>query len=265
MVSIPSGTFVMGMAGVYVMERPPHQVSVPAFALAKTHVTRGQFATFVSETGYHASGDCFTLENGRGGYRADRSWRDPGFQQDDRHPVVCVSWDDAKAYTEWLTRKTGRTYRLPTEAEWEYAARAGIADAYYWGSYDFDDACKYANLEDLTTKAQVAGMVSKNLVVSDCSDGFAYTSPVASFKPNAFGLYDMIGNAWEWTEDCYHEGYKDAPADGKAWKVGDCGFRVLRGSSWNWESWDARLSSRFYSSIKTRTSHFGFRLARDLP
>ncbi|MBI5923240.1 MAG: formylglycine-generating enzyme family protein [Betaproteobacteria bacterium] len=266
MVVIPAGSFQMGSsnseAGRYPSEDPIHKVTLARdFALGKTHITRGQFSRFVRATGHDAGGKCYTFENGNYMERSERSWRDPGFEQKDDHPAVCVNWSDAKAYVEWLSRKTGKNYRLPSEAEWEYAARAGTATARYWGDNP-DQACSYANVMDSAGKEKVPGV---NWESHNCSDGYAYTSPAASFKPNAFGLYDMIGNAWEWTEDCWNENYTGAPTDGSAWKHGECLKRVLRGGSWYYTPRYARSATRYRFLATFRNYIYGFRIASSLP
>jgi formylglycine-generating enzyme required for sulfatase activity len=265
MVVIPSGSFDMGSpgseAGRGKDEGPVHRVNVATFALGKTEITRGQFAAFVNETSYSTGDKCWTLEEGKYKERSGRNWREPGYPQDDNHPVACINWNDAKACAEWMSRKTGKQYRLPTEAEWEYSARGNTSTARYWGGNP-DEACGYANVADKTAQAQIPGASSWS--VHKCTDGFAYTAPVGSFKANAFGLNDMLGNLWEWTEDSYHHSYKGAPADGSAWQ-GDGEKRVLRGGSWNSEPRNVRAAVRDSNEPALRFSSFGFRLARMLP
>ena len=200
MVVVPAGSFIMGspvgeqLRGLN--EGPQHRVTIAKpFAVAKFHVTRDQFATFVDETGFAPETSCWIFENPNSlVHRKDRSWRNPGFAQDGTHPAVCLSWDDAKRYVAWLSAKTGKNYRLLTEAEWEYAARAGSTTQYSYGN-DAKDICRYGNGLDQTGKREIAGYPS--WMTFSCSDGYAYTSPVGSFAPNAFGLYDMHGNAWQ--------------------------------------------------------------------
>ena len=184
---------------------------------------------------------------------------EPGFAQSGSHPAVCLSWGDAKAYVAWLTRKTGKTYRLLTQAEWEYAARAGTTSRYFFGDDD-RDLWRYGNGADQTAKSKIAG--SENWPFAPCSDGYAYTAPAGSFLPNAFGLYDVHGNAGQWLEDCYHDSYVGAPSDGSAWTSGDCRNRVLRGGSWTPIS--PRAAFRGRSFPHDRYNNFGFRLARTL-
>jgi formylglycine-generating enzyme required for sulfatase activity len=241
-------------------EGPVHRVTVSAFALGKTEITRGQFSAFVKQSKYNTGDRCWMLADGKFEERSERNWRDLGFLQDDKHPVACISWNDARAYANWLSRKTGKHYRLPTEAEWEYAARGKTVTARYWGNNP-DEACKYANAADKTAQTQIG---AASWLAHNCTDGFAYTSPVASFKANKFGLYDMLGNLWEWTEDSYHDSYIGAPSKGSAWK-GDGKKRVLRGGSWNNSPSRVRAAERGRDDPAIRFSTIGFRLARTLP
>ena len=263
MVVIYSGSLAMGSPdsekGRGDDERPVHSVEIAAFAIGKTEITRGQFAEFVKRSGYLTGDKCWTLENGKYEERKG-NWREPGFPQDDKQPVACINWNDATTYAKWLSKKTGKRYRLPTEAEWEYAARGNTSTARYWGDNP-DEACKYANVADTTAQAQIRGATSWS--VHRCTDGFAYTAPVGRFQANAFGLYDMLGNVWEWTEDNYHGNYKGAPADGSAWQGGGT-KRVLRGGSWNSSPPDSRVAIRYGNKPEIRFSSFGFRLARSL-
>jgi formylglycine-generating enzyme required for sulfatase activity len=264
MVVIPAGRFLMGSqadeVGRFANEGPQHDVHVPGFALAKTEVTRAQFAAFVAATGYQAGSSCFLFENGRFKEYQGKTWRDPGFAQTDNDPVACVDWDDAQAYVAWLSRRTGQRYRLPSEAEWEYAARAGSATARPWGD-SADQACTHANVMDATGKRQIPGV---NWEAHPCSDGYAWTAPVASYQANAFGLYDMIGNLWEWTQDCWNDSYRNAPVDGSAWMSGDCGKHVLRGSSWLYSPTYARSAYRDALIAADRDVSFTIRPAREI-
>ena len=264
MVVIPAGSFEMGSPGSEDgrgnNEGPVRRVNVAAFALGKTEITRGQFAAFAKETNYSAVDKCWTLERGKFEERSG-NWREPGYTQDDKQPVACINWNDAKAYAEWVSRKTGKQYRLPSEAEWEYSARGNTSTARFWGDNP-DDACQYANGADKTAQAQIHGATSWS--VHKCTDGFAYTAPVGRFKANAFGLYDMLGNLWEWTEDSYHDSYNGAPTDGSVWQ-GDGAKHALRGGSWNSSPQDVRAAIRDNNRPALRFSIFGFRIARKLP
>ena len=264
MMAIPAGDFGMGSpdseSGRSDDEGPLHRVNIAAFALGKTEITRGQFAAFANETKYRAGNKCWTLEKGKIEER-EGDWRTLRYGQENNHPIGCVNWNDAQAYAKWLSRKTGNNYHLPTEAEWEYSARGNTSRARYWGDNP-DDACGYANVADQTARAQIHGASSWSTF--NCTDGFAYTAPMGSFKANAFGLFDMLGNVWEWTEDSYHDSYKDAPTDGSAWQ-GDGAKRLLRGGSWNSGPKDARAATRNSYKPELRFSFFGFRIARALP
>jgi formylglycine-generating enzyme required for sulfatase activity len=276
MVEIPAGTFSMGvpagedervkaddyMKGVGV---PQHRVSVNAFALGKYKVTVGEFKVFVAETGYDAGDTCYIFRRDpnlnnewryvkSGGY----SWKNPGFAQTDRHPVVCLDWADSKAYVAWLSKKTGKDYRLPTEAEWEYAARAGTTTPWFWGD-DPNDACKFANVTDLTF-AQAHGVDKAS--VFQCEDGYAYASPVGSFKPNAWDLYDMLGNVWDYIEDCVTANYQGAPSDGSVFGRGFCVAHVIRGSAWAGAPARLRTGLRGLPPIDKQEPTHGLRVAR---
>lgn len=264
MVVIPGGSFDMGSPDSEAErsgdEGPVHRVNVATFALGKSEITRSQFAAFVHATRYPSGEKCWVLEDGKYEERSG-SWREPGYSQDDQHPVACINWNDAHAYAEWLSRKTGKHYRLPTEAEWEYSARGNTSSARYWGDSP-DEACAYANAADKTVQEQIPGASSWS--VHNCTDSFVYTAVGGSFKANAFGLHDMLGNVWEWTEDNYHASYSGAPADGSAWQ-GDDAKRVLRGGSWNSAPRDVRAAIRNSYKPALRYNFFGFRLARKLP
>jgi formylglycine-generating enzyme required for sulfatase activity len=268
MVAIPAGTFSMGASAAEIdwardklalpavrvaIEQPAHQVSVKAFAMSATEITRNQFEAFVRDSGYDASGSCL-IEGEHGEVWSPRnSWRDPGFAQGGDHPVVCVSHADAMAYSAWLSKRTHKTYRLPSEAEWEYAARANTTSARPWG-WENAEACRYANVANSTEEPPEDSF--------PCADGYADTAPAGRFQPNAFGLYDMMGNVFEWTNDCYHSSYAGAPTDGSAWLEDDCSKRVLRSSSWASIPWAVRSTHRGMGGIRGRFAPVGFRVAR---
>jgi len=270
MVVIPAGRFVMGAApGEEEREalsdefrnrsQPQHAVDVRSFSVGKFEVTRGQYRVFAETTGRGSDG-CFVWTGD--GFEKDpiKDWRNSGYAQNDAHPVVCVSWDDASAYVRWLGQKTGRNYRLLTEAEWEYAARAGTTTARFWGDAA-NMSCGYANGADVTTHAQVPG--AGNWPAANCNDRYAYTAPVGSYRANSFGLFDMLGNVWEWTQDCWNGDYSGAPADGSAWAAGDCSQRVVRGGSWEDAPVGLRAAYRVGSPTVIRVYIRGFRVARD--
>jgi formylglycine-generating enzyme required for sulfatase activity len=275
MVLIPAGSFTMGVPKAESKReglrdydaRPLHTVTFARpFWLGRYPVTRGEFAAFVNDTGYKTPDKAWTFEPDEKGEwndteRQGRGWRNPGYEQNERHPVVCVSHQDATAYAEWLSRRTGNEYRLPGEAEWEYAARAGTRTARFWGD-GRKQACQYANVADRTLLARLNGGFGEHFFI-DCDDGFPFTAPVGSFVPNAFGLHDMLGNVWEWTADTWHGTYDGAPDDGSAWTTGgSAAGRVLRGSSWYDLPLGARAGYRFYNEPGVRRMDFGFRLAR---
>ena len=251
MVYIPAGSFRMGDiqgSGWFGgdLEKPIHRVSVGAFLLGQTEVTVGQFRTFAGTSGYKTEAEqsrgCVTnekIEGDRG-----KNWRNPGFNQNAQQPVVCVSWNDAQNYIEWIKTKTGEQYRLPSEAEWEYAVRSGSETDYSWGNSIGNN------------KANCGGCGSR----WDDSQ----TAPVASFAANAFGLYDMHGNVYEWVQDCWNDSYQGAPIDGSAWLSGDCRMRVLRGGSWLIGPLFLRSASRNSYTTRYRDVISGFRLARTL-
>jgi formylglycine-generating enzyme required for sulfatase activity len=272
MVIVPAGKYVMGAApGEEEREnlaeefrnrsQPQRSVSVRSFAAGKFEVSRRQYRAFAAAAGRGSDG-CFTWTGTT--FEPDRTkdWRNPGYPQDDAHPVTCVSWEDAGAYAQWLSRETGRKYRLLSEAEWEYAARAGSTTARHWGD-DAGMACNFANGADLSTAAQVSGASAWSVV--DCNDRHPWTAPVGSFRANAFGLHDMLGNVEEWTQDCWSENLGGAPADGSARTTGDCAMRAVRGGSWLDAPVGVRAAYRVGSPTTVRVYRRGFRVAADLP
>jgi len=282
MVVIPAGQFTMGSPdsepGRFGHEGPQRTVRIAKpFALGRNEVTFSEFERFAVETGYKTEAErdvgkkgCFGFnfnapEATKSDWQPGRSWREPGIDQNtDRDPVVCVSWNDARAYASWLSKKTGKVYRLPTEAEWEYAARAGTRTARYWGD-DPGQACVHENVGDQSTRTAFRRTLSRSTGRRhECNDGRYYTAPVGSYKANGFGLYDMLGNVWEWTEDCWNASYKGAPADGSAWVTGDCSRRVLRGGNWGSEPRRTRSAHRAGEPYDDRATARGFRLARTL-
>ena len=235
MTVVPAGTFTMGSPaseeGRFDDEGPRHSVTIPApFAVGVYEVTFAEW-------------DACVRAGGCGGYApADEGWGRGS------RPVINVSWDDAQAYLAWLSQQTGARYRLLSEAEWEYVARAGSVTARYWGESE-SGQCRYANGRDRT---------------APCPDGHQYTAPVGSFAPNAFGLYDVLGNVWEWTQDCWNASYAGASADGSAWMAGDCGRRVLRGGCWRLDPRHLRSAFRHGGTAGNRFDFDGFRVARTL-
>jgi formylglycine-generating enzyme required for sulfatase activity len=213
----------------------------------------------IDATGHAAEGSCHVWVGSEWVNQPGRSWRDPDFDQEDSHPAVCVSWQDAKAYVAWLAMKTGKPYRLLSESEWEYAARAGTRTSRYWGD-DPDLACEYANVHDADTQARHRFPWEAHA----CRDGHVETAPVGKFKANAFGLHDMLGNAWEWVEDCQSVNYIGAPADGSARVTDDCPRRVYRGGGWSGPA-SVRAATRNSNPAGYRSQLLGFRVARPAP
>lgn len=267
MVVIPPGRFVMGSPatepGRYDDEGPQRDVTLhSAIALGRGPVTVAEFRAFVQATGHQTPGGCWTSNTAASQPDLDTAtdWRNPGFAQEDSHPVVCVSWHDAEAYVGWLSRRSGQRYRLPTEAEWEYAARAGTRTRWWWGDEEAAQ-CRHANGLD-QRMLQVARAWSR-YAVAPCNDGFAHTSPITQFAANRFGLHDMGGNVSQWTQDCYRDTYAGAPGDASLAVIGgDCTERVLRGRSWDSAPQFLRSAYRSRTFIRIRSSRVGFRVAR---
>ncbi|HET6454961.1 MAG TPA: SUMF1/EgtB/PvdO family nonheme iron enzyme, partial [Armatimonadota bacterium] len=242
----------------FVNEHPQHKVTLTrGFYMATTEVTRGQFAEFVRATGYKTDaekeGSALVLIGSKNWKDVDgANWKAPGFLQGDNHPVVEVSWFDAVAFCRWLGDKEKRNYRLPTEAEWEYACRAGSTTAYPWGS-DPDGGRGWCNVADQTARAKLP-----ELATFSWDDGYVFTAPVGTFKANAFGLYDTIGNVYEWCLDWYGEYTAGAVRDPKGPEGGQ--LRVLRGGSWDDHPGYCRSACRSRPAPATRTSNIGFRV-----
>jgi formylglycine-generating enzyme required for sulfatase activity len=284
MVVIPNGNFMMGWRDIfdgtespyseegslhkltYSEEGPPHKVTIAkAFAVGRTHITRGEFTAFVEATGYTANGGCNTRIGEEWKLNSRYSWLSPGFVQNDSHPVVCVSWEDAKAYTKWLSERTGKTYRLMSEAEEEYIARGNATlntkQTHYFFGNRKEKLCVYANVADKTYGTKFNSEVKK---VAPCRDDYVFTAPVAHFRPNAFGLYDIHGNVNTWTEDCWDGGSSLVPVDGSAWSEEGCKRRVFRGGSWSSIPLYLHITSRFARMPNYRGDYIGFRVARTL-
>ncbi len=265
MVVVPAGSFTMGSpeSEEYrdIEEGPRHRVTIPRdFAVGMYEVTREEYARFVSETNRPDPDTCYAIAypDGRRVETAGQNWRNPGFAQGERDPVACVSWDDAQAYAQWLSTETGKSYRLLSEAEWEYATRAGTSTARY-GSDDPVQQCGYISGGEINYTDAYPGDTDVN---QSCRDGYSYSSPVGSFPPNPFGLYDMLGNMSEWTGDCWNESYDGAPGNGGAWTVENCEQRVFRGGSWTNGPRSLRAAYRDWRAPEYLTARLGFRIAR---
>ena len=255
MVAAPRGDFVMGspdgQAGAERDEMPARKVAIGSpIAAARFAVTVVEFETFIAITGYRPAPGCRVYEGSRWVDKPELSFRNPGFPQSPDHPVVCINWNDAKAYTDWMSARTGTTYRLPTEAEREFFTRAGTTSLFWWGNdiepsragYDWSHAFG----------SGPRGETRRG------------THPVQSFQPNPWGLYQVHGNVSEWVEDCWNDGYRGAPVDGAAWTTGDCKRRVLRGGSWGYSPKDLRAAYREGATATYRNFNFGFRVVRVL-
>ena len=226
MINVPAGTFRMGGASAIVGpdEVPRHQVTISAFVVGVYEVTFDEYYQFAKATGRKQP--------------EDSGW--------DRktHPVVDIAWDDAFAYTRWLSKQTGKSYRLLSESEWEYVARAGTTRSFWWGSKPG----------------------TGNAHCFDCKSDYSTSKPakIGTYKPNPFGLYDTAGNVFEWVHDCYHRNYKDAPDDGSVWEGGDCDVRIARGGAYRSPANSMRVENRDKFKSNKGQYNVGFRVARDL-
>jgi len=272
---VPPGQFQMGSAPDAVEldpesgESPPVALSFSRpFLISSREITVGEFRRFVEATGAKAVPGCRVWAGKQWIQDRDRSWRDPGFAAAPRDddPVVCVSWDDARAYAEWLAAESGKRYRLPSEAEWEYVARGGTSYPRFWGERDSREdlvlslACDYANVYDASA-VDALGLPGPN---ARCSDRAPMLAPTGQYKPNAFGVHDIIGNAREWVMDCYTASYAGRPQDARAWTwQGGCELKGVRGGSFASRPRDARAPARSAAPASLRQSDLGFRVARD--
>ncbi|MEM7667972.1 MAG: SUMF1/EgtB/PvdO family nonheme iron enzyme [Pseudomonadota bacterium] len=255
MVSIPGGTFSMGgRDGESGFEQA--SVTVRPFAIGRYEVTLGQFRRFVKARGREIGPGCWTwwlawIFDG------NRAWDKPGFAQRDDHPVVCTTYQDARAYADWVTEISGKRYRLPSEAEWEYAASSGTGRM-PWGA-DFDSACAYGNVHDVS--GATLGVPLSSVA---CDDGHVMTAPVGQFRANVYGLYDVIGNGWEMVDDCWNPSHKGRPPSAASRQGGDCQYRVWKGSYVTNYSDSFRSEHRQPASASQPNIYGGFRLVRDL-
>ena len=275
MVALAGGSAVIGSPADeperHEKEVVQHTEAIGAFAVSETEITRGQFAAFVADTQRQIPVGCYTHGDGMDSTSdldAKGSWREPRFEQSDEHPVVCVVWQDAKDYAAWLSRKTGQSYRLLSDAEWEYAARAGTMSAYFWGD-SADRGCAYMNGGDPSLVRALplwAQTVSRDRAAGEpgarilaCDDGSAFTSAVRRYEPNTFGLYDVTGNVWEWVDACRDEA-SAATVDGST--NDRCELRGVRGGSWDDWPLELRSADRHKTKADTRRNDLGFRVAR---
>ncbi|MXW49026.1 MAG: SUMF1/EgtB/PvdO family nonheme iron enzyme [Gammaproteobacteria bacterium] len=265
MVVVPAGSFTMGAPvheeGSYPNERPLHRVTLAeSLAVGVYEVTRGEFRRFVEELEYKPERGCWIEDSKNRVWQLSmgHGWRNVGFSQTDLHPVSCVSWQDAQEYVRWLSEKSDEEYRLLSESEWEYVARGGTSAGRYWEDGDGNgtsDQCRYANGADMSTVFPWR---------VDCSDRYEYTAPVGSYEANAFGVHDVLGNVWEWVQDCWRDGYLVGPNGASAWEGSGCELRVLRGGSRYVGPAGIRSAHRFKYEPDTRNQNTGFRIGRSL-
>ena len=273
MIAIPPGSYVKGSPPGEALgegtperdtrnETPQEPVDVAGFAISQFEITRAQFGAFVAERGYAPQWACKTWDFDAAAWGTTDTrytWEDPGFTQQPDHPVLCVSFTDAESYVDWLREKTGEPYRLLTDEEWEYVARAGTQTARPWPG-ERDAACEYANVTDLDTAARLEidpDMADNH--VFPCRDGHALTAPVGSFPANVFGVHDILGNAWEWVQGCMY-------VRGAAGEAGEenCNERLIRGGAWQAKAWYVRPAKRDWAPFFLRSARVGLRVARDL-
>ena len=276
MVVIPAGTAILGAAAGDRFRNPdePPERAVEIrepFAVSRFEITREQYAAFVRATDRAVAGDCLTDRVRRGTWAIDprTTFRDPGFPQAADHPVACVSWEEAQAYVEWLNTQTAGGYRLLSEIEWEYVAHGGAKRnaAYPWGN-DPDQGCSFANGFDQTALGAYRDIDTSGYATYDpldCTDGWLNTAPAGSLQPNAFGVYDLIGNVAEWVADCADAAPAATPAPASpARDESTCSRRIAKGGSWGTLAHNLRTAERFAYSATHRDDSVGIRVARSL-
>ena len=271
MIKIPAGEFMMGsdtseiVLGKTRTEGPKHIRKIKtSFAVGINEVTNKEFETFIQETNYRPSQSC-TKWRGKV-IQFNGNWLNPDYGRPpaENEPVVCVSWYDAKAYTLWLSGKTGQVYRLLSEAEWEYIAKNKGDESWSWGEKE-TDACKYSNIFDLDGIKSDYAKEFATWKPTNCADGYQRVAPVRSFPPNNYGVYDITGNVWEWAEDCSEINYKTVELDEKPNQVeGHCKRRSVKGGSWLSKISRHRPSFRGRDPENLSSHIFGFRVAKDL-
>ncbi len=231
------------------------------FFIQTTEVTVGQWRRFVKDTGFRTDaekqGGVYIRQGSGWNKKGGINWETPGFPSSDNHPVTCISWDDAVEFIRWLNRREKKRYALPTEAHWEYAARAGTRTARFWGE-DAGSACEYANVHDASAKR---GNSAANWPAHACDDGFVKAAPVGSFKPNPFGLHDMMGNVWEWCRDWYG-GYDRFDSVDPRGPTGGTG-RIIRGGGWDGGPANIRSALRERAWPVRQSNDLGFRLVTE--
>jgi formylglycine-generating enzyme required for sulfatase activity len=272
LVRIEAGVFQMGTAEDEQLppevpakriaeERPAHTVQIDyPFAIGRYEVSMREFAVFVEETDFEAD-QCFGLIGAEWKFLPAANWREPGFAVTDDHPATCLSYENFAVYLQWLSERTGQTYRFPTEAEWELAARTGLGDDPAPASLGAQ-ACEHLNGADSQFKQVYSADWKPGFF--ECDDGYAASAPVGSYKPNQLGMYDMAGNVSEWTEDCSGSSHEGAPTDGSAHQLDSCEARVLKGGSWSGGPGFLRPAIRGGFPITLRGDGHGLRVVREL-
>jgi formylglycine-generating enzyme len=276
MVVMPAGVAIVGAAAGDRFSRPDERpersfVIREPFAVSRYEITRAQYEAFARATHHPIEGECLSDRNQRGNWvmQPGMTFRDPGFSQEDDHPVACVSWDDAQAYLAWLNTQTDGGYRLLTEVEWEYVARSGASTntVYPWGD-DPARGCSAANGFDQTTMATYRGIDTSGHTVFDpltCNDGWLNTAPIGSLAPNGFGVYDIIGNVSEWVEDCHSTSHDALSESGAPPAIeGACARRIAKGGSWGTLAHNLRTAERFPYPPAHRDDSIGLRVAKTL-
>jgi formylglycine-generating enzyme required for sulfatase activity len=277
MVVIGEGRFQMGSATPEIMrtgevrsQGPVRTVTIGArFAAGRFEVTNDEWAAFVKATGHAMPTGCVLWGQGQDVPTPGKTWQDPDYGRPPagNEPVVCVNWKDAKAYVAWLSQKTGQKYRLLTEAEWEFIASEGKDTLWPWGTEETSPLCGVGNVFDETGAADPRNASTNTQGIAPCKDGYAIVSPVGQFAPNAFGVYDTIGNVWEWVEDCSLAEYPPTPVDGSAVQSPSavCERRAVRGGSWRTRTVRQQPHFRGRDPELLASQIFGLRVARDLP
>jgi formylglycine-generating enzyme required for sulfatase activity len=267
MIVVPAGKFLMGADGGEAAryEGPVHEVAIrKPFAVGVFELTNAEYAAFIAATDHQSGQNCRAWDGSNYSENPGRSWLDPGYGRAPRddEPVACVNWNDARAYVEWLAQKTGLPYRLLSEAEWEYLARGNTPKGRFAWEGGEEAACRYANLFDT---AGANGKVPRPYGPAPCNDGFAEVAPVGQLQANVFGVYDIIGNVWEWVEDCYVMTYFEWQNNEMPQVRHGCDRRGVRGGSWSTLVARQRPEFRGRDPAELTTHIFGFRIARDLP
>ncbi|PKI15861.1 SUMF1/EgtB/PvdO family nonheme iron enzyme [Colwellia sp. 12G3] len=266
MATIPAGSFEMGSTESE-NSQPLHKVNISEFSMGKYEVTVNEFRQFVEATNYAVPQECRHQLNGWFRQSSKGNWETNALNTSEFQPVVCINWQAANAYTNWLAKETGKPYRLPSEAEWEYAAKAGTKTDYFYGEDpDLTKVCDYANTADLTgeTVLQRDGNTSYynwSGELSHCDDHSAYASIVGMYKANQFGLHDVVSNVLEMLADCRSEDYSNTPKDGSAYIDEKCESRSTRGGSWHWSHWPSAQRGSIPEDFSGGVD--GFRLALD--